>query len=90
MIPFYSRKEIMTSKEIKTKIEELKNHKGLLSIDLENGRNYPGIFHTDHSKGALLSLESENQWLFVVRPGFGLGWEEQISGENIKSIKTNF
>jgi len=80
----------MTSKEIKTRIEELKNHTGLLSIDLTNGRNYPGIFHTDHSKGILIELETQNEWLFIVRPGFGLGWEEQIRGENIKSIKTNF
>lgn len=83
------KKEIMKATTINERLKELENHKGLLSISLENGRSYPGIFHTDHSKGLLKEMEAKNEWLFVVRPGFGLGWEEKIKGENIISINSN-
>jgi hypothetical protein len=82
--------KFMKAMEIETQIENLKNHKGLLSINLKNGRHYPGVFHTDHLKGPLSKMESNNKWIFIVRPGFGLGWEEQINGDQIIDIKTNF
>ena len=50
----------------------------LLSIDLENGRNYPGVFHTDYSKGTFSHLEEKNEKIFIARFGFDLGWQERI------------
>jgi len=76
----------MTKEEIIEKREELREYKGLIAITLSNERNYPGMFHTDHAKGVLAHLEQENKWVFVVRPGFGLGWEESIEGKDIVSI----
>ena len=82
----------MTKEEVLEKLNEFKDYKGILVINLIDGNSYPCKFQTSHLNrlDEVRNIEENNEWLIDVIPGFGQGWQQKIKGDEVKNIQSSF